>query len=509
MKNEPRYNCRRNSKKTSFSIDSVGGGEDDSGSEYQPDNDNEDVESEESGNEMVTSDHEDSKQAKRCKKVARAGRTNSADWKERNQKKPYTSDSDEQVDPDFLEYIVGDVIRDSDIPGLFIRKLMKSNLTKTGMSKQNDRVYNSFNYCAICCKMIANFSQHILMNNGFKHRASSDIREIKEEKNLKQKKRLVALLRNKFNHMNNIKNIDKNSGEIILDRRPTSNFRVSNYGPCPHCLAWLSTKGLWKHQTICPGNPSDVLPTSAIRTQSATLCHKINPSASKMLIKEVLDDMPYDRVGTTAKKDKLIVSLGNQWMDKNFGNELNRRKYTSQIMRLCAKLLVNLRQLNPLENDSMWDYLQPQHFQAVVGATLLTTAPEMDDEEELEIPSNSIKLGFDIKRMANIKIALAIENGQSSDKQDAEEVLKLMGVLWGTKVTNLSQVILNEKHSKKAQILPDPGNIKRLNEHLNSRLEEIDYSVVDTAHYLDICEVLSAKLVIYNRRTTGEIESIR
>ena len=210
--------------------------------------------------------------------------------------------------------------------------------------------------------------------------------------------------------------------------------------------------------------------------------------------------MLHDHVGIVARKDNVIVCLGNQWMDKNFGNNLKRGKYTSQIMRLCARLLVNLRKLNPLEKDSMSDYLHPQHFQTLVGATLLTAAPDMDNEEELECPSNAIKLGFDIKRMANIKIGLAIQNGQTKDKQDAKDILKLMGVFWGTRVTKLARVLLNERHFNKAKILAESEDIEKLNKHLNNCLQEMDYSMVNTARYLDMCEVVTAKLVVYNRR---------
>ena len=65
-----------------------------------------------------------------------------------------------------------------------------------------------------------------------------------------------------------------------------------------------------------------------------------------MLTKEVFPIMQLDNVTKVAKGDSLIINLGNQWMMRNRGNEINRKYYTSSVMRLNAKL--KLAQLNSI-----------------------------------------------------------------------------------------------------------------------------------------------------------------
>ena len=52
--------------------------------------------------------------------------------------------------------------------------------------------------------------------------------------------------------------------------------------------------------------------------------------------------MRNDQVAKVARIDPLIIGLGNMWMKRNVGNRAMRRYYTSSIMWLVAKLLMNI-----------------------------------------------------------------------------------------------------------------------------------------------------------------------
>lgn len=84
--------------------------------------------------------------------------------------------------------------------------------------------------------------------------------------------------------------------------------------------------------------------------------------------------MSNDQAGSVARQDELILRLGNQWLQKNIGNRLKRAKYTSQVMRLAARMLMHLQMLEPTEENTMWNYLKPEYFTAITKATLLTAA---------------------------------------------------------------------------------------------------------------------------------------
>ena len=99
--------------------------------------------------------------------------------------------SDSVSESDLSDCVDEDVMRDTNNPGLYIRKVMKSNTTKSGKKKKHDRVYNSCQYCGICCKTVSSFAQHLIRkgNQKGKHKASSDVRQIEDEKDAVKKKK--------------------------------------------------------------------------------------------------------------------------------------------------------------------------------------------------------------------------------------------------------------------------------------------------------------------------------
>ena len=64
----------------------------------------------------------------------------------------------------------------------------------------------------------------------------------------------------------------------------------------------------------------------------------MDSKASQLLLKEVYPIMKADKVGICAQSDDIIVTLRNEWMIRNVGNKINRKYYTSQVMRLAARL---------------------------------------------------------------------------------------------------------------------------------------------------------------------------
>ena len=233
----------------------------------------------------------------------------------------------------------------------------------------------------------------------------------------------------------------------------------------------------------------------------------ISDVASSVLVEEVFRTMNNDDIGIIAREDNLKVRLGNMWMDKNHSNKLKRGKYTSQIMRMVARLLINI-QKETNTDLSLSEYLKPCYFDDIARATLITAGQDVTDNEYLENPSNAIKLGHDIKRIVNTKIGVAIMVKDRNAEEDADRFLKLMSVFWGTRVTKLARNTLVERQFNKRQVLPDSGDIQKLNEYLNKQLSNIDVGEVSMDNYTKIGRLVATKLLQYNRRRPGEIEAI-
>ena len=145
------------------------------------------------------------------------------------------------------------------------------------------------------------------------------------------------------------------------------------------------------------------------------------------MLKEVFTIMTPDEVTETAQQDPLILALGESWLKRNIGNIEKRKYYASGRMRLCARLLIQLRLLHKssVNNDSqkateevvsenkklktMWEFLRPQHFDDVVLEALTCSFPDADDNDDLLSPSNCIKLKFDVHRLINSKWAFIVK----------------------------------------------------------------------------------------------------
>jgi hypothetical protein len=83
------------------------------------------------------------------------------------------------------------------------------------------------------------------------------------------------------------------------------------------------------------------------------------------MLEEVFPNMLQDDISNTAKKDKLIVALGESWLRRCIDNREKRRYYTSQHMRLMARLLINLRKEDAEGSDkSLNEYICTQKFDA-------------------------------------------------------------------------------------------------------------------------------------------------
>ena len=208
--------------------------------------------------------------------------------------------------------------------------------------------------------------------------------------------------------------MSKGEGEIILGRRyEGETFVLADYGPCPKCFEWIRRSVMGRHQKVCPCTSDKLQAKGALLTQSDVISGRINEKASSLLTNEVFTILKSDEIGNIARNDALIVAIGNQWIQKLRGNTVNRKYYTSGIMRLCAKLLKDLRKtavvsLEDKEENTMADYLRPQHFDRIVQSAYVCSHQDTADIEELGSPSNALKLGYEIRRLVNTKLGCSI-----------------------------------------------------------------------------------------------------
>jgi hypothetical protein len=227
---------------------------------------------------------------------------------------------------------------------------------------------------------------------------------------------------------------------------------------------------------------------------------------SKLLVDEVFSIMTRDEITHVAQNDALIVSLGESWLRRSIDNRLKRKYYSSQHMRQCGRFLIELRKLANHESMSMSDCIKPENYDMAARAALNISKPQMDDETELEAPSNAIKFKFDLLRIAHCKIAFALKNKLEEAARDAEQFLKVIHISWAEQVTRLARSVLNQRNLNETVQLPCPEDIKRLNEYLTTSLNSLDLKK-DIATYRRAVKLVQARLLCYNKRRSGELEA--
>lgn len=408
-----------------------------------------------------------------------------------------------------IDIVEEEIIRDITYPSIFIRKIITSKTTKSGKFKKSDRVYNTRHFCPFCYKSVSHLIQHL------NSKAHSKEPEVVNLKTLigKERQRNISMLRNKGDHLQNEKAISKKRGEIVLARRIGSNekLNISNYGPCPLCLEWLKLDVLYRHQKKCcglsadSGQPSSFISKGNIMVQSAMIAGRLKETACKALVNEVFPIMQDDKIGHEAKNDSLIVALGNHWHKRNVGNKLMRKHYVSAVMRLTSRLLIEIRKLTESEQRLEF-YLQPKYFSEVAHAALKVAKQDDDNDDNLQAPSNAIKLGYHLKRLCNLKLGLAIRHGNDDQRRASKNFLKLMELEWCSK---LARVNLEERRRNKKVELPLPSDVKKLADYLKVEIESFDKGNLTYENFKKGSTLTEAVLITYNRRRPGEIQAMR
>lgn len=158
-------------------------------------------------------------------------------------------------------------------------------------------------------------------------------------------------------------------------------------------------------------------------------------------------------------------------------------------------------------------FLTPVHFDLIADAALKVAKPEDNDTmEDLNAPSNAIKLGYDIMRMINIKLGIALRRSYDRDIIDkCYDLLTLFRNEWNDKVKRRASSVLIDRSLTKfgTSGLPSPDDVKKLTDHITTVLKNLKLDTENADSFSRASNLLQARLLLYNKRRSGEIDCIR
>ena len=353
---------------------------------------------------------------------------------------------------------------------------------------------------------------------------------------------MISMLKARGNHDINMKTIKAKEGMFVPNRRVSAGTRwkVADYSPCPNCHVWLVHRILWKHQSSCPGlknNKDSVskkisqLPKIGERElafEADILAGRVSCQADDKLKNEVFKIMKNDLITRIARADPLICCLGNLSMKRNIGAKATRRYTVSSVMRLAARCLMELRDLQPDEegqkNLTWYDALVPDQYDNIVKAVFTVCREpyieglldELDregmDEDDLVAPSNALKLTYDIARMCSIKVTMAIDlknqNQGTIDRKNVKRFMEKFKFNWSTDVKKRARHVLRERKLNTTVELPDPNDIAIFAQFMQKKMEQAT-KPCSYDEFKEMQHDVLARLIAYNRRRPGELQALK
>ena len=417
------------------------------------------------------------------------------------------------------------ILRCKKYPAIFIRKFVEKTqeerkclkIDSDGRENQfmkSKRVYDNYHCCCFCGKLSSNIIKHLRT-----HKEESEVAYMLNLEMMKTKEadaevqKMRKVLRQRGDYAHNIDVIQRQCGEMILTRRERCDeFNSTWYRPCPHCLEWLRISSLKKHSPTCLDAESHVSKEDMM-IKSDVLLGLITPNASDKLIREVFSIMRRDEETAIAQSDGLIVALGEKWLKMNISNKVRRKYYTSEKMRRSARFLLEVRKLADKPTLTFNDCIKGTMFDICCEAALRLAKKNIDDEEDLASPTEALKMGFDLMKLVDIKEGFALKKGGSGhaaiEKQDCKSFFRLMKIEWTAKVSKLAHNSLRERHLNKKVYLPLGEDLVKLAEYLKEELGKIQEelgSPPDYQIYKKVTMLVQARLLLYNKRRSGELE---
>lgn len=164
---------------------------------------------------------------------------------------------------------------------------------------------------------------------------------------------------------------------------------------------------------------------------------------------EVFSRMTHDDVSLAVRHDDLIIKLGGHLLSKFSDNHYN---YVGQKLREMGRLLLQMRSIRPSIN-CLSETIDPKVFDDVVRAVKKIAG--MDESSgKYKTPSLALKVGHSLKKCSRILMAEALKNGDTGQKERAEQFGELCSLEWAEKVSTGALKTLYTAKRNRPTIIP-------------------------------------------------------
>lgn len=176
-------------------------------------------------------------------------------------------------------------------------------------------------------------------------------------------------------------------------------------------------------------------------------------------------------------------------------------------MRQLGRLLICLKKKTGNKNDTMYHFVHLTKFRMVVEA-----AQECAGFDEVNhtysTPSQAIKSGQLMKKIAELKMTQALERGEIEVADSCGQFLKLCDLQW-SELSTTAHRNLSERKRNSVRFLPLTEDVVKLSKYLDNngykQCSVLQEHSDDAAAYSTLTQIVLAKLILFNRKRQGEV----
>ncbi|XP_024121096.1 uncharacterized protein LOC112142076 isoform X1 [Oryzias melastigma] len=375
------------------------------------------------------------------------------------------------------------------------------------LKKKEDgsRLYNKSFYCVYCYKPFKKIARHLQS----KHKDKPEVlKAFQCPKGSKERKIQLSLLRNKGNRIHNNKVLKEGKGMVIPRQQTSAPVKVTDFMHCINCEAYLKRKSLWKHMKRCHLS-KEVKGLKPGKTRVQALCAYAQPvpdNVSAQFWKMVLE-MHNDEVSDIVRKEPVILKFGEHLYGKH-GHDVTKHEYIRQKLRETGRLVLQAKRCGKLKRIS--DFFLPANFPHVIEA-VHKVAGFSQETSTFKTPSLALKLGHNLKKMANIVEYEAMVAGDEKTINAVQMFKQICETKWSEVVSSQALRNMSEAKWNAPQLLPFAEDVKKMHEYISMQRKECQTNLeVDPSkkHWADLAKITLCEIIIFNRRREGEVSKM-
>ena len=377
---------------------------------------------------------------------------------------------------------------------------------KTLKKKQNgNRVYERKFYCLFCSIPFCKMARHLES----KHKDEPEVaRAVLFPKGSKERKIQMSLLRNRGNRAHNNQVLEQGKGMVIPHQLPSAPVKAKDYMHCVNCEAYLKRKSLWRHMQRCHLNKK-VKGLKPGKTRVQTICAFAQPvpdSVSAQFWKLVLN-MHEDNVTDVVRKERSILKLGEHLFNKH-GHDVTKHEYVRQKMRETGRLLIQGQENGKLK--TMSDFFVPANFPHVIEA-VKNVAGLNEETNAYKTPSLALKLGHNLKKIANIIECEAMISGDENTTHNVRVFKQICDTKWNECVSSQALRNLCEAKWNVPQLLPFAEDVRKMHQFLSVQRTEYHRKLEEEPSkkpWAELAKTTLCDVILFNRRREGEVSKM-